>query len=272
MFSGKLAYISCGFGIVVINLERKEIKDSYFIGNEGNYLNVMDIATDGTFLYAATVNGIYKANASEPNLQNYNNWVRQTNIPHSDKKFNAIESFNGQVIANYTPDQWYSDEMYQLSGNNWVPYLPEIKYIAEISTNGNTIVFSSRNKVLAYNNKSEKIGEINKYVFSGYEESIVEPSSAIIDAQNILWIADQKSGLVKVGAPSERIVPEGPIDNKIFSLSINGQDLWIASGGMDASWNNLFFEPRFQLNRESKWSVFDRKFSRPPTTSGISFA
>lgn len=259
MFSGKLAYLSCGFGIVVINLDRKEIKDSYFIGNEGDYLNVLDMATDGTSLYAATASGIFKANAAEPNLQNYNNWVRQTNIPHPDKKFNAIELFNGHIIANYTPDEWYSDEMYQLNGNIWTPFLPEIKYVTEISTTGNNIVFSSRNMVLVYNNNSEKTGDIRKYVFSGYEEPIIEPLSASLDAQNALWIADQSFGLIKVGTPSTRIVPEGPADNRIFSLSMNGQDLWIASGGRNASWNNLYFSPRFQLSREGKWTDFDRK-------------
>ncbi len=259
MFSGKLAYLSCGFGIVVVNLDRKEIKDSYFIGNEGDYLNVLDMATDGTSLYAATASGIFKANAAEPNLQNYNNWVRQTNIPHPDKKFNAIELFNGHIIANYTPDEWYSDEMYQLNGNIWTPFLPEIKYVTEISTTGNNIVFSSRNMVLVYNNNSEKTGDIRKYVFSGYEEPIIEPLSASLDAQNALWIADQSFGLIKVGTPSTRIVPEGPADNRIFSLSMNGQDLWIASGGRNASWNNLYFSPRFQLSREGKWTDFDRK-------------
>ena len=259
MFSGKLAYLSCGFGIVAINLERKEIKDSYFIGNEGDYINVLDLATDGSSLFAGTVNGIYKANAAEPNLQNYNNWVRQNNIPHSDKKFNAVEFFNGHIIANYTPDEWYNDEMYQLNGNIWTPFLPEIRYASEISTSGNSIVITSRNKVLVYNNNLEKIGEIFKYVFSGYEEPIIEPLSASLDAQNVLWIADQNFGLIKVGTTSTRIVPEGPADNRIFSLSMNGQDLWIASGGRDASWDNLFFEPKFQLNREGKWSVFDRK-------------
>jgi len=259
MFSGKLAYLSCGFGIVVINLERKEIKDSYFIGNEGDYINVLDLATDGSSLFASTVNGIYKANAAEPNLQNYNNWVRQTNIPHSDKKFNAVEFFNGHIIANYTPDEWYNDEMYQLNGNIWTPFLPEIRYASEISTSGNSIVITSRNKVLVYNNNLEKIGEIFKYAFSGYEEPIIAPLSASLDAQNVLWIADQNFGLIKVGTTSTRIVPEGPADNRIFSLSMNGQDLWITSGGRDASWDNLYFEPKFQLNRKDKWSVFDRK-------------
>ena len=86
MFSGKLAYLSSGFGIVVINLERKEIKDTYLIGNNGDYLNVQDLATDGSYFYAATINGIYRASTSNPNLQDFNNWVRQTNIPHPDKK------------------------------------------------------------------------------------------------------------------------------------------------------------------------------------------
>ncbi|MBV5335284.1 MAG: hypothetical protein JZU49_05715, partial [Sulfuricurvum sp.] len=264
MFSGKLAYLSCGFGIVVINLERKEIKDTYFIGNEGNYLNVQDIATDGSYIFAATVNGIYKASVSEPNLQNYNNWIRQTNIPHSDKKFSAIELFNGRIIANYTPDEWYNDEMYQLNGNSWTPFLPEIRYAYDISTTGNYIVITSRNVVWVYNEKFEKVKEVLKYVFSGYEETSILPLSSNLDAQNVLWIADQNLGLIKVGTQSERIVPEGPSDNKIFSLFMNDKDLWITSGGRDESWNNLSFVPKFQLNREGEWSVFDRKAFQTP--------
>lgn len=259
MFSGKFAYLSCGFGIVVINLERKEIKDTYFIGNGGDYLNVLDLASDGTNFYAATINGIYKASVAEPNLQNYNNWVRQTNIPHPDKKFNAIELFNGKIIANYTPDEWYSDEMYQLDGNVWTSFLPEIRYATDISTTGNYIVISSRNQVVVYDNKLEKMMHVQKYTFSGYEEPTIEPLCASLDAQNVLWIADQNFGLIKVGTQSERIVPEGPSDNEIFSLAMNGQDLWIASGGRKADWNNLFNPPQFQRNREGKWSVFDSK-------------
>ena len=264
MFSGKLAYLSCGFGIVVINLERKEIKDTYFIGNEGDYLNVLDLASDGTNFYAATVNGVYKASVAEPNLQNYNNWVRQTNIPHPDKKFNVIELFNGKIITNYTPDEWYSDEMYQLDGNVWTSFLPEIRYARDISTTGNYIVISSRNQVVVYDNKLEKMMHVQKYIFSGSEEPVIEPLCASLDAQNVLWIADQNFGLIKMGTQNERIVPESPSDNEIFSLAMKGQDLWVASGGRKSDWNNLFNSPQFQLNREGKWSVFNSKVFPTP--------
>lgn len=264
MFSGKLAYVSCGFGIVVINLEKKEIKDSFFIGDGGAYLNVQDIATDGTSLYAATVSGLYRANASEPNLQDYNNWARQTNIAHSDKKFSAVEYFNGHFIANYTPDEWSGDEMYQLNGNNWTRFLSNIQYIRDMTTNGNNIVFTSQEAVFVYNNNYEQVKYIPKYPIAGHEKEVVYSMSAVIDNQNTLWVAYQDQGLVKVDAQAERIVPEGPVDNRMFSLSMNGQDLWIASGGRDASWNNLFFSPKFQLNREDKWSVFDKATFQAP--------
>lgn len=258
MFSGKLAYLACGFGIVVINTEKKEIKDTYFIGNEGDYLNVLDIASDGTFLYAATIDGIYKASASEPNLQNYNNWVRQTSIPHADKKFNAIEFFNGHIVANYASGEWWNDEMYQLNGTSWTPYLPEVRYVAEISATGNYIVISSRNMALVFNEKNEQLRKIEKYVLSGVEETSINPVSATLDAQNILWIADKTFGLIKAGTQYERIVPQGPVDNQIFSLTMNGQDLWIASGGRSESWNNIWTSPKFQLEREGNWTIFDK--------------
>jgi hypothetical protein len=259
LFVGNLAYLSCGFGIVVVNLERKEIKDTYFIGQDGDYLNVLSMATDGTFLYAATATGIYKALVSEPNLQNYNNWVRQTNIPHFDQKFSQIINFKGKIIANYnyTGDEgWAKDEMYLLDGNNWTWFLPDIRYVSDVTSNGNYLVFSSREEVFVYNEKFELVEYVPISVFLGSIPGGAK--GAVIDDQNILWLADYNNGLTKYGTHTERIMPDGPTDNKVFSLTMNGNDLWLASGGWDGSWNNLGNEPKFQLAREGKWSVFNK--------------
>ncbi|MBA4407941.1 MAG: two-component regulator propeller domain-containing protein [Bacteroidota bacterium] len=259
MFSGNLAYLSCGFGIVVINLDKKEIKDTYFIGKDGGYLNVLDMATNGVFLFAATANGIYKASASEPNLQNYSNWLKQTSIPNADKKFSKIENFMGKIIANYTPVKFAEDELYELKGNIWSPTLPNIHYVSEMFAIGDYLVISSREEVFVFNNRLEQVYYIYKYVFPDFEARPIQTMCAVLDAQNIIWIADQKYGLIKVGTKAERIVPDGPSDNAVFSLTMNDQDLWITSGGRDNAWGNLWSEPKFQLNRQGKWSVFDRK-------------
>ena len=260
LFVGNLAYLSCGFGIVVINLGKKEIKDTYIIGNEGAYLSVFDIATDGISFYAATQSGIYKANALDPNLQNYNNWVRQTTIPQFDQKFDKIKYFKGTIIANYTTpdDKWADDKMYQFNGDIWSRFLPEIQYVHDITTNGDYIVFSSRESVSVYDSNYALVNYIPKYPFPGYEKDIVSSLSAVIDNQNIIWIAYQEQGLVKIGTQPERIIPDGPVDNRIFSLTMNGQDLWLTAGGYDNALGNLNVQPKFQLRREGKWSVFDK--------------
>ena len=261
LFIGDLAYLSCGFGIVVVNLDKKEIKETYFIGKDGAYLNVYDLASDGNFFYAATENGIYKADVANPNLQNYNNWVKEASIPHANSKFSKIESFQGKVIANYTTDNdaWAGDEMYQLTDNLWIPFLPEIKYVSDLTTKENYVVFSTREDVFVYNENFEVVKHVPKFLFEGNKIDSLNSKSSVLDDQNILWIADQNNGLIKVGSQTERIVPEGPVDNKIFSLAMNGQDLWVTSGGHDNSWGNLFNLPQFQLSREGKWTVFDRK-------------
>lgn len=259
LFIGNLAYLSCGFGIVVVNLDKKEIKETYFIGKDGAYLNVFDLATDGNFFYAATESGIYKAAIANQNLQNYNNWVKEASIPHPNSKFSKIEFFQGKVIANYTPDKWAEDEMYQTDGNSWNRFLPEVLYVSDMTTNGNYLTFSTRDEVLVYDDQFNKVETVQKYTLAGIEVKPIQPLCAVLDDQNILWIGDQKDGLVKVGNQTERIVPEGPVDNKIFSLTMNGQDLWVTAGGHDNSWGNLFNLPQFQLSREGKWTVFDRK-------------
>lgn len=258
LFLGKLAYLSCGFGIVVVNLEKNEIKDTYFIGDGGDYLNVLDMATDGQYFYAATENGVYKASVSESNLQNYNNWVRQTNLPNADKKFSAVEYFNGHIIVNYTPATWNGDEMYQFDGTSWTRVLRDVSFVHDMTVNGDYIVFAEQESVFVYNKNFDRVKFVRKYPIPGHESDVVYSMSAIIDDQNYIWIAYLDFGLVKLGTQAERIIPDGPIDNNVFSLTMNGQDLWLASGGRSSGWGNIWMSPQFQLQREGKWTVFDK--------------
>lgn len=71
---GKNYYLSTGLGVVVIDGDRYEVKDSWFIGNGGNQVKVNGFTSDGAFFYAATEEGLKKAPINTPNLANYANW------------------------------------------------------------------------------------------------------------------------------------------------------------------------------------------------------
>ncbi|MCK5730835.1 MAG: hypothetical protein KAH68_07160, partial [Draconibacterium sp.] len=244
-FSGNEAFFSTGFGIVVINLDKKEIKDTYLIGDEGNALAVNDITIYNQYIYAATNNGLRFAEKEGTNLLDYNNWSLIENIPHSLDIFNQLEVHAGKLIANYTPEEWYQDEMYILNDNVWEPYLPQIKFAFDIQTNANYMTIASRNMVFVIDENDEIVGKINHYQFGDEQVYPIYSKSAGVSADGSVWIADSENVLVQVnGNNFEKAFPSGPLDNDVFSLNQFNSDLWIAPGGY-IGWE----QPRFQRFR-----------------------
>jgi len=74
-FKDNCAYLACGFGIVVIDLNRNEIKETYYLGNDGTYLNINDIAFTDSLIVAATDNGILYAPKNSAFLNIASNWT-----------------------------------------------------------------------------------------------------------------------------------------------------------------------------------------------------
>ena len=70
------AYLACGFAIVVVDIVRQEIRDTYYIGPEGTSLNILDVATSESSLFACTESGVYSAQLEGTNLANFENWTK----------------------------------------------------------------------------------------------------------------------------------------------------------------------------------------------------
>lgn len=258
-FIGDEAWLSCGFGIVVVNLTRNEIKDTYFIGEGGSMLGINDIETDGTHLYAATNEGILKAALEGTNLADFQNWDRIENIPPYTEKFSFLSFHAGSMIANYTPDEYSQDRMYRFDGENWNEYLPQIRYVGDMQTSGNYLVIASREAVYLIDNTHTVLGNINYYQLGNIKVAPINPLSASISANGQVFIADFKNGLIRTsGETFESIFPFGPIDNQMYSLYTNGSDLWIASGGRSDSWNNTFQSPQFQSFGNGVWQYYNK--------------
>jgi ligand-binding sensor domain-containing protein len=252
-FSGNEAYLACSFGIVALNLERREVKDTYVIGEGGTYLNINDVEVLNDSIYAATNAGILKA-AKEENLLDYSNWSYVENIPRAGEKFNFLEMHAGKLIANYTPEQWYADEMYAYDGTSWSPYLAGIKYIFDIQKNGNNLVIASRNSVYVIDNNNYVSKKTVSYRFGDQQIGEIECRSAGVTADGKLWIADYEHSLVNVsGENYENVQINGPMDNNVFSLVHSGTNLWVMPG-VKTGW----LEPHFQRLENEQWQYFSK--------------
>ena len=261
MFDGPLAYLSCGFGIVVVNTEKREVKETWYIAENAAHLNIFDMATDGTYLYAATAGGIYRASASEPNLQDYSNWQRFADI-YPEGRFTHIENLNGKIVACYSPASG-NDELYMLENGNWVRVFTPISKVHDMTVAfDDRLIISNNGDVYVFAENGDLIEKIFQYDFGDAQSLWIDPRCTLLNSDGTYWIADNIYGLVykKPGESWDKGSPAGPFDNKIFSLSVSEGNLWMASGGRDAAWGNLWNQARFQKkDNTGNWSVFDQE-------------
>jgi hypothetical protein len=253
---GNCAYLSCGFGIVVVNLERKEIKDTYYIGPDGSYINVLAMAHNDTAFFAATEKGIYYASINEPNLAYFGNWHQLNGVPFPNGYYNLVSVFNDQLIINHHDEEVTEDGLYVYRDGGWMdldPLPTELTYSIR-STDGN-LVISYKGFVKTYDASLAEILKIYTYGTSN-----VASVDAIIGRDGNYWIADRNKGLVKAwggGYQNEFIKPAGAPTADIFDMDIRGGDLWLVPGGLSGTWNNAWKTARIFSFIDESWSTYD---------------
>ena len=273
----QLCYLSCGFGIVVLNLAdltNIEIKDTFIIGDNGGYQIVYDVAVDDANIYAGTPEGIKYVSKNAPNLLDYNYWTKVDNKNVQNYEFNMVEFGANRIWAVHQDQKvWHGDRILSMHGENeWFYEYPEIKVIRDMKIEGEMIALcgkdeNSKNRINVYQKNVGLIASIDKYTFSDlsvtpYKTDTIEidPQCALYDKNGILWIADYNYGAIRYKDGVFSIInPGGPVDNGAFSMSFSNSKLWVAGGGRNSSWDNLYSPAVFQsyVSEENKWESFN---------------
>ncbi|MFH2094860.1 MAG: two-component regulator propeller domain-containing protein [Bacteroidota bacterium] len=267
LFIDDYAYLSCGFGIVVIDLKKLEIKETYFIGNNATQVRVNEIAFDGTNLIAATDKGIYKADINNPNLVNYQYWTRITDIPNYTKEFNTIAWYNNKLFFNYHSTNSYSrDTVYVYSPGN-CEYLVDYLY-NEYQYTSDTSLFHLNHRIVISDNKlfivqDTKATRIEPGYITSYYTSL-HPRDIIYGSDFKVWIADYGSGLKKASSATvhQKFCPSGPQSNSVVDISASNGVVYSVAGGVNASWGNLYRKGEVNIFKNGLWtSVFTGAFA-----------
>ena len=110
---GDSAYLSMGFGIVVVNMNKQETPATYYIEKDKIKLPIYGVVVTATEIFASTSAGVYKANKSE-NLQDPQNWKIMPGTPVGSK---IVEYGNTLYLMKE------STGIYKYDGANWSLFL-----------------------------------------------------------------------------------------------------------------------------------------------------
>jgi sugar lactone lactonase YvrE len=246
---GDKAYLCCGFGIVVLNLARMEISDTYYIGENGSQIEINGMCTDEVYIYAATSNGLLRAEKNNPNLVNYSYWKQDPGIPYGDGPFSAVTNFGGKIVAISVGDQSNPDRIYLKENDAWTEF---------------NASYPSGTKFQTLRNQGDQLILVSTYntdVFSSTlqltrRQNCVYPRDAWLDSENQLWVADRFFGLSKFSESGNetKIIPNGPYSNHSFRLSSFSTGMLVSGGGYDGSYTGVYNNGEISMFSNNQWS------------------
>ncbi|MCU0349474.1 MAG: T9SS type A sorting domain-containing protein [Flavobacterium sp.] len=221
-------YIATDYGISVLNALTLEFVATYFIGSNGEEVEVLQTTVKDNEIYAVTrTNGIRKGDLNNPFLFDFSQWTT------FDAGFwTGIVTFNNEIIAANT-----NSRTFRLNGSSIVEVLNHSQVALKIKTNQSELVITTANTIFVVNQSFSTIATISTAAFS--EVTPVFTAATVVN--NRIFIGTEKDGLFETNLNNtstfENISPNGPLQNLIFRVKKAPNKIWAVHGSYNQEYN-----------------------------------
>ena len=247
----KYVYVCLGFGIVVIDVEKEEIKDTYIVGDNNSQIAVLDLHISQDYIYALTNNKIKYAPVNSSFLSDATVW-NTINTPIGTN-FNNLESFGEDFFAFGA-----TNVVYKYNNNNWdtIMNYPN-ENLRNFKVDNQNLISCTNSYVTIYNLNLDTLD----FFFAYNGISGISPND-VIKGNGYYWIADESKGLRRLknnfSLNKSLIGYGGPFTNECFHLSSAKNKLYVAAGRTYGSnWNKTFnWHGIYQFNND--WNYYNR--------------
>lgn len=248
VFNGNTAFLSSDFGVVVLDLEKAEVKEAYAnLGPNGEIIKVRQAAILRDSLFLATEQGIMAGSLDpEVNLLDFTNWRRfglSQGLPVTSSSGIAI--FEGQAYTSFD-----NDGIYIYQGNNWERVNFELQdQVLALSEVEDGLIITLRDRLL-HLKPDQQLTILKDTLYP-------KPQMALRDTRG-LWIADSLHGLVtNVSGDLSSVFPSGPFSDSLSLVIQSGGFLFGLPPGYDRFRRPLRTSLGFYIFREGEWQNYN---------------
>ena len=242
------AWLAASFGIVLIDLPKNEIRETYIIGKEGKQVAVYQVAADNSRIYAATEDGLLSADAANVNLSDFRNWHLVTGAL-TVGAYQQVVTVSNSIVARKDDSLFIHENdiwrfLYTSPGRiNWVNSSQGKLLIAETNTAGDSrIVVTERDGTVSQTYEQREL--------------LRSPVDSVLKG-NDLWIADAVSGLLQFsGNGFKRYQPNSPYSISTGQMIYADNSLWVTSGTLNSEYQNSFSKNGFFQYNNMTWKNF----------------
>ncbi|MDD2524700.1 MAG: two-component regulator propeller domain-containing protein [Bacteroidales bacterium] len=232
-FDEKYAYLSTDFGVMVVNMEKKEIADTYMLG-----VKVKNTIVHDNHIYALSEKGIYIASLAD-NLLDIHNWKIMDaktgdKLLYFDGKFHLLVAKT--AIYTFQPD------------NSWATFKSGT-ILDMMLVNDKLVYRTAKTVAICSTDKSIVTSTTPFEMVTLQHASSTNSYWASVNGSGLLSFKIQTDGTVEL--VNQPFLPDGPMTNVPFFMSYSQKRLMMAGGGR---WGNRYFtKGSIMLYEGDKW-------------------
>jgi ligand-binding sensor domain-containing protein len=222
------AWLSAGVGVIVLDLNRAEVRATWRPYASGTPSPVFAVALFKDSIYAATREGVRKL-SNKDDGSNFRNW--QT----ADA---ALTTKIDHVLADAT-------QLYAITGNQ-VRKWDGVKFNPFYMASGQLVSADLSNGQLLVGQTQNGRGSVVQLNAQGtivttYRQNDLSLPKQCLLRDGSLWVADQNNGLLQIrGNAAERVFPNSPINTALGEMKMIGNTIWATAGTVNEAWNYQF--------------------------------
>ena len=262
-FADNKAYLACGFGIVVLDLQRHEIYDTWYLGENSTAINITCVYIDDTCIYAGTEDGILYADKNSKTLATAQSWKTKYMGQATDKEITDIIAYtDNSILIQVKVNNSTNSHLLKYNGVK-IDTLKSNEYIVKVKKYGDlvgiinyqafTVCDTNLNQLYYYDDVWNPLPTVKADFMDFY-----------IDTDTI-WLAHHNEGLVVIPnfksggtGDSKNYYPTGPLTNDVFSFTFDDDGmLYVARGGIDQMHANKYRTADVYTYNGYYWTFLD---------------
>jgi hypothetical protein len=250
---GKYFYLSTGLGVIVIDADKYEVKDSWFIGNNGGQVKVNGFTSDNSFYYAATNEGLKRTAINTIDPANYLNWQNLSGTNGlSNGACNDVVTVSNKIFV------LKNDSVFVQNGNNWNLFFTENGWkIKSINSSSGKLIICETNAANAKVTSLNVDGAIARTIQQA--GAVVQPMRSILENNNY-WLADSVGGLNKFTSSSfQNYNLNSPQSIATGEITFVNNSFYAASGTVNASWQKQNDKNGLYKFSDGQWTNYNNR-------------
>lgn len=214
-----LVYLAASTGIIIIDLKKDEIKDTYYIGKNASDVSVRAITFCGDSIFAVADTALYKGNLKD-NLIDYQQW-ETTKLPKNGK-IQSLTALNNLYLLQ-------DSVLYRYKSGGWSRFTDEL-YLWVKADNNQLLAETKDNMLMAIKENGTTTNLTNEY-----------PANDALYENGDYWLASGWRGVIRYNRDGYQfLLPNGPLSNLPYRLQFFDGRLMMTQGGR---WEGQYRRP-----------------------------